>query len=158
MKTHQDPITVPPTASGPAGRFWRCTPFKDPKAVIAEWVLEAPGAHIAWHSYGLSLVTLADIGDGEEIINHLEGATHEFWLYALNPNFAREPAIDGRTSPYTLSLAPLNFAAQLVCAGDDVAKGLIEAALSECVHGRLSPDTDYRSLWAQRFGDNMLRR
>ena len=52
---------------------------------------------------------------------------------------------------------PTNFAAQLVRPDDAAAMATIEEAVRDICAGTLNPDTDALSMWAHRFGDNMLR-
>jgi hypothetical protein len=162
MLCTDDDIRATPTLLGRHGRAWSIDPQRiwekhgDTDAQVANWVIEAPYAHPVWHSYWLALIHLQPMpGVLEPTKIYVPGATHEFWLYALDPDRRRGDLIDQLGVPRVLT--PINFAAQIVCASDDVARALILSAVMEVVEGRLSPDTDHRSVWAQRFGGAMLR-
>jgi len=160
-----DHIERAPDLTGPRGRAWRIDMdayFKTfniseddrRRASIAGWIIEAPWAHPFWHSYAIGLLHLRPHPDHAPVINR-PGATHEFWLHAMNPKESREPIINATGAPHLL--LPANFAAQLVQPSDEDAIAYVEsAAVKEIVEGRLSPDTDFARLWIERFGDYMI--
>ena len=158
-----DDIDIPPTETGPRGRAWRvdlaaATMARLPgeeHATLALWIVEAPWAHPFWHSYMISLVHLRPMADERPTVVHLEGATHEMLVYAMNPDVSRRPAITGAAYPSLLH--PGNFAAQMIELSDEVASEHIRRTVIEIINGGLNPDTDARSQWVRRFGDNMLR-
>jgi hypothetical protein len=119
---------------------------------VGGWVIEAPWAHPAWHSYLLALIHLRPLAGFDPPIMYLQGATHEFILYALDPDHPR--SVDQQCH----LLTPANFAAQIICENDTAARDRIKAAIQEICDGKLSPDTDYMRLWVQRFGGNMLKK
>lgn len=161
-----DNITTPPTITGTVGRAWSV----DTKpilvkqgipatadATVAWWLVEAAWAHPLWHSYWLVLVHLRPLEGREKIETkfYIDGATHEMWLYALDPEESRQDMMDtGRVRP----LLPMNFAAQLVEVYDAAAAGRIESAVRDICAGKLSPDTDFIQQWVGRFGGNMVKR
>jgi hypothetical protein len=159
-----DISTTPPTITGTVGRAWSVhvktilekqgiPEYRD--ATVAWWLVEAAWAHPLWHSYWLCLVHLRPLPECEvENIIYLEGATHEMWLYALDPEASRQEMMDsGRVRP----LLPVNFAAQLVEESDASAAERILAAVRDICAGRLSPDTDFVQRWKERFGDSMIK-
>jgi hypothetical protein len=160
----EDPISVAPVITGPKGRAWLCdiaTRYRnlgiteaDGRGDIANWIVEAPWAHPVWHSYQVVLLHLRPTTVDPSPMIHVPRATHEFWLQALDPQQPREPAILGTGPTYTLS--PMNFAAQLVSAGDADAIARVEIAVRRICSGSLSPDTDFRRHWIALFGDGML--
>ncbi len=162
-KIEQAPFYAPSTGFG---RAWRCdveAGFKDAGMVpaehanIASWVVEAPFAHPVWHSYGFTLVHLRDIPGAPKATIILPGATHEFLVWALDPEKPRDRIVKlGDVMGSRLS--PCNFVAQLVADSDQAAISRIEDAIREVCGGWLSPDTDYISQWTERFGDNMIRK
>ena len=112
-------INIAPTITDTHGRAWtvdlaalRTTlgVKAEDDAGVAQWVVEAPWAHPLWHSYLLALVHLRPMPDGRPTKLYLIGATHELWLYALNPEHPREPLIVGKNGARYLQ--PINFAAQ----------------------------------------------
>ena len=163
-----DPINLTPTLSGSASRAWRCdldalrkrhnrAPEDD--GTVAMWVIEAPWAHPIWHSYHMALIHLRPMPDGRRTRIYLEGATHEIWLHALDPEGKRQPLIEGfMWGPETCQpLTPKNFAAQFTEPGDEAATARCEKAIQRICDGALSPDTDYIRHWMHLFGSNMLK-
>lgn len=159
------PVHAPPAQYGPHGKAWLCdlkaarrkhgvTPEQD--ATLDHWLIEAAWAHPIWHSYSLVLVHLRPLADGRKTLFYLPDATHEIWLYALDPEADREKAIADGTALGSW-LAPKNFAAQFIEITDDLARERVRAAVQKICDGKLSPDTDYTSQWAALFGDNMLK-
>lgn len=120
-------------------------------AGVASWLVSAPWAHPLWSGYAIECIHLRSVsGLGPPII-HLQGATHEMWIFAIDPDWVLNP---GRRPAL---LQPVNFAAQFHAESDAAAAAGIEGAIREILQGTLSPDTDYRQQWAARFGSNMLR-
>lgn len=124
-------------------------------ASIASWIVQAPWAHLAWHSYWLYICHLRPMPDNRSTIFHLENATHEMWVAALDPDVRLETMIASATPRY---LTPLNFASQLILPNDEVAAQTIRGAAMDVLFQRISPDTDWVSAWRGRYGDNMGRR
>lgn len=161
-----DHVSLPALHEGHVGRFWRGNlaalrkrlPTDRPDGTVAYWIVEAPWAHPVWHSYNVLLVHLRDIGLPTKF--YLDGATHELWLHALNPEQPRDPFVRGRASPMEATLSPKQFAAQFIEPNDQAAAARVTAALEEVCAGRLSPDSDHHHQleWARRFGDNMMKR
>jgi hypothetical protein len=163
MEAHEDAVTLAPDVTGPHGRAWAvrlasarlARGFKpEDDAMVAGWVVEAPWAHPAWHSYALLLMHLRPMPDNRPTKFYLEGATHEIWLYALNPDFPRQPMIERLELRF---LTPLNFAAQFIAESDAAASNRALQAVMDICAGNLSPDTDFIRYWAARFGGNMLK-
>ncbi len=82
----------------------------------------------------------------------LPGATHEMFLFALDPDHV--PEIDKRLH----LLTPANFGGQWIAGSDNAAVEYIKSIVSEVCDGALSPDTDFRSMWVERFSDSNMRR
>ncbi len=164
-----DPITAVPILVGPGGRAWKSDVTAMIRAVererpdlaredstLAHWVVEAPWAHPAWHSYAIVLIHLRPIPGGREPVFHMREATHEMWVIALDPETTRQDLIDGRKLPKSPYLSPVNFAAQFIELEDHLAEERIRSTVEQIVLGKLSPDTDYRRLWIKLFGSNMV--
>lgn len=125
-------------------------------ACIAHWIIEAPWAHPAWHSYSLVAVHLRPMPNGCVTKFFLPMATHELWLFALNPESDRNQLIrDGITHDHWLS--PINFAAQFTEISDELAVERIRNTVQLICDRKLSPDTDFRADWIKLFGDNMVK-
>jgi hypothetical protein len=160
-----DPIATAPDLSGPHGRAWKCNftegwrimgvrPEED--ATLVHWLIEAPWAHPAWHSYSLVLVHLRPLPDGRDTFFYLPCASHEMWLWAIDAGEDRRPLIaTGVVQGHWLQ--PQNFAAQFTEESDAAALARIERAVQEICDGVLSPDTDFKRDWVKRFGDNMIK-
>lgn len=164
-----DRVSLEAIHEGHVGRYWRGNLVQlrkqlqletagRPDGTVGYWIVEAPWAHPVWHSYLALLVHLRDIGLPTKF--YLDGATHELWLFALDPQMPRDSFVRGRTSPMEATLSPKQFGAQFIEPNDDAAKARVEAALEEVCAGRLSPDSDHHHQleWARRFGDNMMKR
>ena len=145
------------------GRAWACDVeglrqsrgvSQDLDATIGSWIVEARWAHPLWHSYAIFLIHLRPLAGGAPAKIHVDGATHEFILFALDPDGPRTPAILGEE--YARILRPANFAAQLVEADDDGARWTIEGIIDQIIMGQLNPDTDALRQWVALFGDAML--
>lgn len=160
-----DPIAVPADIDCPHGKAWRCNLTEghrinrirpDDDATLVHWIIEAPWAHPAWHSYSLVLIHLRPLPEGRSSLIYLPGASHEMWLFALDPKRDRRPLIASCT-PDRNFMEPANFMAQFIARNDEGALSRIERAVEDICDGRLSPDTDFRREWIARFGDNMVK-
>jgi hypothetical protein len=160
-----DPLTIKAGVEGPHGRAWiadqetqrktlDCPPEKD--GTVAHYIIEAPWAHIAWHSYSLILLHLRPMPGFADPIIYMDGATHEIVLHALNPDHPRLPLIDGTAQEFPW-LTPANFGAQFIEITDALALERVERAVQMICDGKLSPDTDFTSQWVALFGNHMLK-
>jgi hypothetical protein len=128
---------------------------KEKQGLIAAWVIYAPQSHPLWPWLRLTLIHLRPIEGLDDPKIHLEGATHEIVLTALDPKHY-PPPLDDIPGNY---LTPHNFAAQLLCTSDEAAiKAVEELAMKPLAKGHLNPDTDAIRAWAAIFGDNMIRK
>lgn len=157
-----DPITAVPAMHLQA-KAWRVdlAEARTARKVAAEsdatldiWIVEAPWAHPAWHSYGIVLIHLRPMPDNRPTKIYLAGATHEMWVYALDPREDRNVML--RTGGLAW-LQPSNFAAQFIEPSDEAAQARIEKAVHRICEGKLSPDTDYIRHWMHLFGDHMIK-
>lgn len=156
IRPEQDPISLPPLIAGVRGRAWKVPPPAERGAWVDRWLIEAPWAHPAWHSYLLSLVSLKPIAGMGPPKMYLVDASHELVLFATDPEHPREPILT-RTSMAAV-LEPANFAAQFREDDDDAASRRVARAVQMICDGQLSPDTDFLSAWCVLFGNNMVRR
>lgn len=163
MKQHKlDTITRFPDHADKFGKAWRLNldDLRRTAGVLAEndatldlWVVEAPWAHPLWHSYLIGLQHLRPVA-GSDVIIRRPGATHEFFVAALNPDAPREPFMLGNASP--AYLVPIDFVAQLVEEADEAARDRVRDAVRRICAGTLSPDTDFRSQWVALYGGHMM--
>lgn len=117
------------------------------------WLIEAPWAHPLWTQYYLALYDLTRVSKaaGPPVI-HKRGATHEFMLYALDPEIPVPK--DGHIDPKMLRLlSPPNYAYQFKAASDADAQARVQEIVDGIVAKHLSPDTDLRSLWNKLLSD-----
>lgn len=160
----RDNVALEPQVDGKHGRAWLADDAAALRALgknadqhggIATWIVEAPWAHPAWHSYLVIALHLRSMPEHETAI-YREGATHEILVFALNPDCNREkliecPILDGAL------LLPANFAGQFIEVSDDLARERIKKTVQQICDGVLSPDTDWTREWVKRFGDYMLK-
>ena len=162
----KDPIMREPDCQGSHSRAWQCDLDALRKALnvqpeddgtLVHWIIEAPWAHMVWHSYAIICVHLRPLPDNRPTKQYLKGATHELWVYALDPDKPRLPMIEGSSQATNGFLVPKNFAAQFIVENDAAALLKVKDAVQKVCDGMLSPDTDYVRHWAHLFGDNMLK-
>ena len=82
---------------------------------------------------------------------HLEGATHEVMVYALDPDWS------ARLDECPRWLTPVNYVGQFVEVSDAAAEARVETAVRDILAGALSPDTDYIQHWIARFGASNVK-
>ena len=159
-----DAVIAMPAFTGVGGRAWAIDLEKRAAALavngqvtpeVGSWIVEAPWAHLAWHSYWVMVMHLREMPGVPMPTFYIPHATHELWVYAINPEMQRQPMLDTGMIPV---LTPMNFAAQIVAEHDGAARDLVEQAVRMICDGTLSPDIDFRKQWVALFGDNMLRR
>lgn len=158
-------ITAPPVVEGPVGRAWKCDTANglrkmrakpEDDACLVHWLIEAPWAHPAWHSYSLVLIHLRPMPDNRPTKLYLDGATHELWLYALDPDGNRNKLLASGI-PKNMWMTPKNFAGQFIEVTDDLARERVQKSVQAICDGVLSPDTDWQSMWADLYGWNMIK-
>lgn len=119
-------------------------------ATVAAWIVNAPWSHPIWPNVFIACIHLRDIeGQTKPPVKHLEGATHEIAVLALNP--ATAPEVD---SERLMFLQPSNFGGQFKVDNDAAAQALTEKIVRMICEGRLNPDTDATSQWVALFGDH----
>lgn len=154
QKGTRNEIVTPPTLVGAHTKAWqlpiKAAPTHD---TITHWLVEAPWAHPAWHSYYIGTIHLRHEG----VLRYVEGGTHELVVAVIDPRVERQRIVDGDTSMKGIFLAPLNFAAQFIELDDEMARDRIKRTVQEIVDEKLSPDTDYVRDWVRLFGGNMLQ-
>lgn len=163
----KDTIAALPDILGAHGQAWRCDFRKmleryppsqrSNDATLGMWCIEAPWAHPVWPSYLLALVHLRQIPRQPQPSIVMPGATHQFWLWAMNPDEPRQTLIRGERAELPI-LHPQNHCEQLRCPSDDAAITLMESTVRDICAGVLNPDTDAREQWTERFGDLMYRK
>ena len=125
---------------------------------VYDAIITAPYAHPIWRDYWLHISHLRPIiRDGEMLPTkiYLEGATHELWLYALDPDFTAQQHADRPSAPRFLT--PMNFGVQLIRDNDEAVIAEMRALAKDIELGYMNPDTDNFRAWRVRFGDNMVK-
>lgn len=160
------PVTTAPTMNLAHGKAWRIdlpavrvrlkvNPEQD--AAIDAWLIEAPWAHPAWHSYLVIVIHLRPMPGTEPPILYNPHATHELIVMALDPNGDRDHLLEHSLSDHCRTLEPPNYIGQIVEITDDLARDRVRRAVEMICQGDLSPDTDYRAQWVAMFGDHAMR-
>lgn len=162
-----DRVDYPPQIQEKLGRAWcmnlrlhdRYHDGSDPldAGSVDQWLIERPGANPLWHSYVMFLMHLRPIPGKPDARIYEEGRTHQMVLYALDPEADRNEMIERGFGLYSRLLDPVNFAAQITCESDELARDLIYDTVCRICDGRLNPDSEFRQQWIARFGDNMMR-
>jgi hypothetical protein len=154
-------ITVPPDLVGKTGRAWRVDVAETMKrrglesGDVACWIVEAPNAHPVWHSYWFEMVHLRPFRDMEGDTHiYLEGATHEMWIAAIDPDKSRQEMLDTGMIP---ALRPLNFACQFIFDNDHTASLSLLQDVRDVIDGVISPDTDFVRMWVARHNGSMIK-
>ena len=159
-----DKISRLPRMCSALGRAWMIDESKinaavnrdaDHAGIGASWLIEAPWAHPAWHSYFLTAMHLRPIRGMDPPFILLDGATHEVALYALDPRRPRDGFADSREA--AVFLTPANFHGQWHADSDQHARDHIYECVLDILRGKLSPDTDFRSQWVDRFSDSNIK-
>jgi hypothetical protein len=114
-------------------------------AWLHSWALSAPWAHPIWKYYYVTLIHLRPVKGLPNAVKHDVQATHEIMVYALDP---AHPVMQG---VIPLALTPPNFCGQFEAESDAAAVEYVKLCLYEVCDGALSPDTDFRRDWVQRF-------
>lgn len=165
MRTaERDPVGLAPDIRGTHGRAWRIrleaarrrldvAAEDDP--TLGAFLIEAPYAHHLWHSYLFLFQHLRAQGRAAPAVISRPGATHQFNLWASDPDWRRRPQIEG-TAPWSY-LMPMNFAGQFIAADDEAAVAEMDALVLDICAARINPDTDYLRDWVARYGDWMLK-
>ena len=135
---------------GEFGHAWGGRGQEPGQAWGAWWVVEARWAHPVWWQYAVLLYDMTTPVAGEGLILHLPGATHEFHLYALDPD-----EVVPRHEPPGIGsmLAPPNMGYQFIAASHHAARGRINQVIAGIIDNGLNPDADNRAAWDALFWD-----
>lgn len=134
-----------PEIVGPHGRAWDWPDRQDPTAVLKAWIVHAPWAHPAWHTYFVSVVHLRPVEMLPKPLRYDESATHEVGVLALDPKHEVKPG-----EPYHI-LTPPNYMEQFTATDDAAAIAHARRAVVDICNGQLSPDTYFQADWLRRF-------
>lgn len=108
------------------------------------WIVTAPGWHPLWSQYVIAAVRLDDDAPGfPPPTRHFDGATHELFVLALDPEHGPYGADEIRhywEHPPLPILVPVNMAHQFI-ATDDELRQMCWNAVWAVVNGVLNPET-----------------
>lgn len=132
------------------GTYGKATRIPLPQSTRAEqtlvmWLLDAPQAHPFWTQYLLSVVMLDDHPDFPPANKHFPEATHELFVFALNPDYGPhdeetlKPFMEKGSLPI---LQPINVVQQFKATGEQMKK-LVRCAVQDVVDGKLSPEAPF---------------
>lgn len=137
-------IRVEPWLEGPRTKVWT-VPFdveKSPTA-LGCWLIHAPWMHPLWSYHVASLVHLRDHDGVLPAKLQAMNSTHEFLVFALDPD--HEPV--ELVATQFAYLRPASIAQQFARPNDAEALQVVERALGLVAAGRVSVDSDFRSVW-----------
>ena len=123
------------------------------------WILFAPWAHPAWHSYYFVLMDLTrEMPNSEPPYFYRSGMTHQLDVHAMNPDHAVPILGPDNTDTPSVSgeclLLPTNHSYQFKTNTDEAALTRIESQIIQpIVNKSLSPDTDAKRTWDAIFAD-----
>jgi hypothetical protein len=127
-------------------------------AGVGSWLVFCPWAHPFWSYYVIAAVHLRAQEGCKPPAFFLPGATHEVFVVALDPT--KVPDLECPVRSY---MKPINFAGQWIAAArrnpvdqDKAAAEKIRGCVDEILAGTLSPDTDFRRQWIERFSGSNL--
>lgn len=118
---------------------------------VCSWIVDAPWAHPAWSQYLITACHLRDVEGLPRPIKFDDRATHEVIVAALDPRILLTPENSSRVETHLGAVVPLNFVGQWRAKSDEEAAGNIKGVVNQIVRGNLSPDTDFRQMWAAMF-------
>jgi hypothetical protein len=132
------------------------------KPFNAIWVIAAPWAHPVWHNYAIFLYDLTtEIPNQPRPVKYLHGATHEFLIYAIDPDytplmFGKIP-LDGPEPPKVeiRVLQPANHGYQFIADSNERAEERLQRIVDYILAGEVSPDSDFTWQWDKLFEDGV---
>lgn len=112
---------------------------------VGTWLVNGP-FHPFWRWWIVSAVHLRDVEGAPPAKLRVEGATHEIMVISLKPDEEITPErLEGGDLPYLAA----EMTHQVVGLRDDQAEYLLELMVRYIGSGRISPDSDYRSMWPE---------
>jgi hypothetical protein len=140
-----------PDVKGPYGRAWfirdKDPKFVDHQACLGSWLVNVPGAHPFWEYWLVTIVHLRDIpGQSKPATKKYPEAEFEFGIHSIDPAIVPEPDPDNALEGYPL-LNPPDVIEQFHGISDRDALRVAEGGISAMIHGRISPDQDFRPMW-----------
>lgn len=125
-------------------KAWKVPMHPDKPASLGAWYLIVPGAHAFWNEYYVCACHLRPIEGELPPRLHYPAATHELTIAALDPDCPHD--VDAEKPTFGI-MEPVDLVYQCHGLRDDQMAGLLQAVVNIIVHGRMSPDADYRHAW-----------
>ena len=120
------------------------------------WLVHAPWAHSAWHSYIVTLVNLNTPVGGKPADTMRSGGTREVLVWAANPEVEIKTGDQPEDWDFNGGLLwPANHGYHFVAESDEDAFARIEVLVKAIEEKLLSPDTDFTSTWDELFRDGV---
>lgn len=136
-----------PDFKGPYGRAWSIATNKpEHAACLGSWIVNVPGAHPYWEYWLVALVHLRDVPGVEAAHRKYPEAEFEFSIQSIDPERCPEPDPDAADAGYPL-LHPVDVVEQFHGISDHDAQRVADLCITAMLHGRISPDQDFRSMW-----------
>ncbi len=136
-----------PDVKGPYGRAWFIeTKRPEHAACLGSWIVNVPGAHPYWEHWLVALVHLREVPGVAPAKKKYPEAEFEFSIQSINPETCPEPDPDKAEEGYPL-LQPVDVVEQFHGVSDRDARRIVDTCIEAMVHGRISPDQDFRPMW-----------
>lgn len=138
-----------PDFKGPFGRAWtlaHTSDVPDHTACLGSWLVNVPGAHPWWSHWLVSVIHLRDIPGVKPAFKKYPDAGFEFAIYSINPDKCPQPDPDDIANGFPL-LTPVDVQEQFHGVSDRDAWRIAQSGIEAMVHGRISPDQDFRPMW-----------
>lgn len=119
-------------------------------AFVAVSALKLPNHHPVWDEYMLTMCDLDSV-PSDQVVRHIDHATHEFLLFAVDP----ATPIDMRKSlfdqPHLSPLQPPNMGFQFQADSNEAALSKLKSCVSLLLSGALSPEEMTDDAWKAQF-------
>lgn len=110
------------------------------ESTVGCWLVYAPWMHMVWAWHYVGLVHLRPVDGLPPATRSFPGATHEFIVFALDPN------VDVIVEALRF-LQPVSIVQQFDAASDAHARLIVEDSLELVAKGKCSVDSDFRPVW-----------
>lgn len=149
-----------PTLQGKFGKAWLCERTgegapKDWDANIVQWQLNVPKAHPFWEWWLIACVSLRDIPGVKPATKKYPEAEFELMIVALNPDLPIPDPDEPATGRRYQFLTPFDVIHQFHGVTDAQALELVTGCVRMIVERGMSPDQDYRKLWASLINNTI---
>ena len=134
------------------GQAWTLAKSEDNPACVGHWLINVPGAHPFWEHWLVTVIALKDIPGVPPAHKRYPEAEYEFLIASINPEECPHPEPDA--AHYSL-LSPIDVIEQFHGVSERDAFRVGYGAVQAILHGRMSPDQDFRSMWHALIGNTV---